>query len=213
MTLRGCPFPNPWRLRWRFSGASFTPRPILCPCTCRTAPWVPGSQVGEWVLPDGREMLANDPMIFRDGERLYLYWGLGLGIFGAELDPEQTQSPDHHTPSGSSALTAITPGSAWAPTTKTGASAARRAPGCTRAMTESIISPIPSAARNFIPIAWARMFADSARWARSACKRSNPISRSDRGLVRGGGHGSIVDGPEGTIWCFYTIPVCYRPRV
>lgn len=38
-------------------------------------------------------------------------------------------------------------------------------------------------------------------------QKRNPVSRSDRGLVRGGGHGSIVDGPNGTIWCFYTIPV------
>ncbi len=40
-----------------------------------------------------------------------------------------------------------------------------------------------------------------------ALQKRNPVSRSDSGLVRGGGHGCVVDGPGDTIWCFYTIPV------
>ena len=40
-------------------------------------------------MPDGRETLCNDPMIFADEDRLYLYWGLGSAILGAELDPDQ----------------------------------------------------------------------------------------------------------------------------
>ena len=41
-----------------------------------------------------------------------------------------------------------------------------------------------------------------------APQKKNPVSRSREGFIRGGGHGSIVDGPNGTMWCFYTIPVC-----
>jgi xylan 1,4-beta-xylosidase len=39
-------------------------------------------------------------------------------------------------------------------------------------------------------------------------QEKNPISRSRDGFIKGGGHGSIVNGPNDTIWCFYTIPVC-----
>jgi hypothetical protein len=30
------------------------------------------------------------------------------------------------------------------------------------------------------------------------------------GTVRGGGHGSIVEGPNSTLWCFYTVNVGYE---
>nr|MCR5005263.1 family 43 glycosylhydrolase [Clostridiales bacterium] len=50
----------------------------------------PWTLLGDWTLPDGREFVAGDVMIFRDDDdRLYLYFGLGPCIMGAELDPEQ----------------------------------------------------------------------------------------------------------------------------
>lgn len=30
------------------------------------------------------------------------------------------------------------------------------------------------------------------------------------GAVRGGGHGSIAEGPNGQLWCFYTVNVGYE---
>ena len=38
-------------------------------------------------------------------------------------------------------------------------------------------------------------------------QRRNPIVSSRAGLVRGGGHGSIVHAPDGSLWAFYTIPM------
>ena len=35
-------------------------------------------------------------------------------------------------------------------------------------------------------------------------KRHDPLTRKDFGLVRGAGHGSIAEGPNGTLWIFYT---------
>lgn len=35
-------------------------------------------------------------------------------------------------------------------------------------------------------------------------KRHDPLTRKDYGLVRGAGHGSIAEGPNGTLWVFYT---------
>ena len=36
----------------------------------------------------------------------------------------------------------------------------------------------------------------------------NPFLISRHGLIRGTGHGSVVDGPDGTAWVFYTCCVC-----
>lgn len=38
---------------------------------------------------------------------------------------------------------------------------------------------------------------------------SNPICSRNYGVVRGGGHGCIVEGPNNTYWSFYTIPISY----
>ena len=35
-------------------------------------------------------------------------------------------------------------------------------------------------------------------------KRHDPLTRKDFGLVRGAGHGSIAEGPNGSLWVFYT---------
>jgi len=35
-------------------------------------------------------------------------------------------------------------------------------------------------------------------------KVHDPLTRKTHGLMRGAGHGSIVDGPDGTLWIFYT---------
>ncbi len=35
-------------------------------------------------------------------------------------------------------------------------------------------------------------------------KNHNPLTRKTTGLTRGAGHGSIVPGPKGTLWIFYT---------
>ena len=43
-------------------------------------------------------------------------------------------------------------------------------------------------------------------------QNKNPICNRPYGLVSGGGHGCIVDGPDGNPWAFYTIPVGYMHR-
>ena len=39
--------------------------------------------------------------------------------------------------------------------------------------------------------------------------KTNPFIAKKSGIVRGPGHGCIVDGPNGTVWAFYTCCVCY----
>lgn len=38
---------------------------------------------------------------------------------------------------------------------------------------------------------------------------NNPICNNRHGLIRGGGHGCICEGPNDTLWAFYTCPVKY----
>ena len=40
-------------------------------------------------------------------------------------------------------------------------------------------------------------------------QKHNPICNKRHGLITGGGHGCIVEGPNDTLWAFYTIPVKY----
>ncbi|MBR4874850.1 MAG: family 43 glycosylhydrolase [Clostridia bacterium] len=40
-------------------------------------------------------------------------------------------------------------------------------------------------------------------------QKNNPICNNRYGLVRGGGHGCICEGPNDTLWAFYTCPVKY----
>ncbi len=40
-------------------------------------------------------------------------------------------------------------------------------------------------------------------------QKNNPITAKKYGIVRGPGHGCIVDGPNDTIWAFYTCTMCY----
>ena len=40
-------------------------------------------------------------------------------------------------------------------------------------------------------------------------QKRNPIVSSKQGIVRGGGHGSIIHAPDGSMWAFYTVPMAY----
>ena len=41
-------------------------------------------------------------------------------------------------------------------------------------------------------------------------ERHDPLTEKRHGLVRGAGHGSIVQGPDNTYWIFYTSIFCYN---
>ncbi|MBQ4090200.1 MAG: family 43 glycosylhydrolase [Clostridia bacterium] len=169
------------------------------------SPLGPWKRVGEWVLPDGREMLANDPMIFRDDDdRLYLYWGLGTGIFGAELDPEKP----NHLITHPKHLFDFDGNHAWE---RMGTNNENWGMGCMEGSwmykKNGVYYLIYSVCgTEYYSYCMGAYVCDSPL-GDFVLQKKNPVSRSDRGLIRGGGHGSIVDGPNGTIWCFYTIPV------
>lgn len=169
-------------------------------------PLGPWKVVGDWELPDGRKMLCGDPMIFADGDRLYFYWGLGNGgIFGAELDPEHPNKlltfPKQ--------LLAYDKNNSWE---RGGTRNENWVDGCIEGSwmfkhNGTYYLTYSAAGTSFYSYCMGAYVSDQPLGEFKLQKR-NPISRSENGLVRGGGHGSVVKGPKNTIWCFYTIPVC-----
>lgn len=55
-------------------------------------------------------------------------------------------------------------------------------------------------------------YSDEGPLSKFTYQKKNPICNRPYGLVTGGGHGCIVDGPDGKPWAFYTIPVGYMHR-
>ncbi|MBQ8162908.1 MAG: family 43 glycosylhydrolase [Clostridia bacterium] len=172
------------------------------------SPLGPFECIGAFKTPDGKELYVNDPMLFSDDDgRLYLYSGCGVEIRGAELDPnDPTQlitsndlmfamnTKDHewerlgewnHDPTYS-----WTEG-AWMYKRNGTYYLTYSAPGtewCSYAM-GAYKSKSPKGP-------WEYM-------------KTSPFLLTKSGIIRGTGHGSIVDGPNGTAWVFYTCCVCY----
>jgi len=169
------------------------------------SPLGPWRAVGDWTLPDGREFLANDPMIFRDeDDSLYLYWGSGTGILGAKLDGSHpnrllTAPANMLKFNGNNAWERVGSNNEnWGTGSLEGSWMYKRG---------SVYYLTYAAAGTEYYSYCMGAYVGRAPLGPFAPQKRNPVSRSDRGLIRGGGHGSIADGPGGTIWCFYTIPV------
>ena len=64
-----------------------------------------------------------------------------------------------------------------------------------------------SSGTEFPSYAMGAYYSDEGPLSGFVYQRRNPIVSSRAGLVRGGGHGSIVHAPDGSLWAFYTIPM------
>ncbi len=167
----------------------------------------PWEKVGDWTLPDGREFTAGDVMLFRDDDdRLYLYFGLGPAIMGAELDPEQP----NRLLTKPKTLIPFTKENYW-----------ERYGGNNENWSIGFIEGswmvkhgnryylvYSCSGTEFYAYAMGAYISESPL-GEFKLQPKNPVSRNrDHGLCKGGGHGSFVKGPNDTLWIFYTIPVC-----
>lgn len=169
------------------------------------SPLGPWRKVGEWTLSDGREMLCNDPMIFADEDQLYLYWGLGSAILGAQLNPDQP----NRLLTFPKVLIQFHPENWWE---RFGAANEDWEKGFIEGSWMKKIGSTyyllySCSGTEYFNYAMGAYVGDSPL-GNFIPQKKNPVSRSREGFIRGGGHGSIVDGPNDTMWCFYTIPVC-----
>lgn len=55
-------------------------------------------------------------------------------------------------------------------------------------------------------------YSDTSPLDNFICQKRNPLTKSQDSLIRGAGHGCVCDGPNDTIWCFYTIamPISHK---
>lgn len=163
-------------------------------------------------IEDGNVIAAhNDVNIFvDDDQRMYLYWGMGPYISGAELNPENPtelitepkilieydnkckwqnfgqnhQDYENGFPEGSWMVKID--GKYYL----TWATAGTQYDSYTMGCYQSTTGPLDG----------------------FELQEKEIINQTDAvtGTVRGGGHGSIVQGPDATLWCFYTVNVGYE---
>ncbi len=179
---------------------------------CCNEMWTAPHPEGPWVrlgkIRDENENVFhwNDPMLFSDTDgSLYCYHGLGAdGIYVVRMrrdDPTRFDGPRLH-------CFAFYPGHKW----------------------ERFGEHNQDATKSFTEGAWINKIGDTyylqysapgTEWKGYAigCYKSrsplgpweyqqrNPILIHRGGLINGCGHGCIVEGPLGTLWCFYTISV------
>lgn len=171
-----------------------------------TGPFV---SLGAFVLPNGDRLTRNyDPMLFSDDDgRFYLYYTTGAPeILGVELDADNPiqllsepavqirYNPDH----------------VWERMGEYNDDGSR----C------SLEGPWMFKRNGVYYLTYGAPATEFSTYAMGAYKGSSPLgewsymvtspfTRKCDGLVRGPGHGSIVEGPNGTLWAFYTTTICY----
>lgn len=163
----------------------------------------PWSTVGDWILPDGREFVCGDPMLFRDDDnKMYLYFGMGGHIIGAQLDEAQP----NQLVTEPKVLISFNKENYW-----------ERWGSCNENWGIGFVEGswmlkhnnryylvYSSAGTEFYAYAMACYTSDSPL-GHFLPQAKNPVSRNRSGLLKGGGHGSFVKGPDDTLWIFYTV--------
>ena len=167
------------------------------------SPVGPWEKVGDLVRPDGKIFTVSDPALFHDDDnRMYLYFGLGTYILGAELDP---QAPNRLL-TEPKILIRFHKENKWE---RWGGRNENWGLGYIEGSwmlkhDGTYYLVYSCAGTEFYNYAMGCYICDSPLGDFRLQPR-NPISCNRDGLVRGGGHGSIVKGPKDTYWIFYTM--------
>ncbi len=172
------------------------------------SPKGPFESLGPLMTVDGEEYYCDDPMLFSDDDgRIYLYSGCGGGIKGVELDAENPTKLLHEP---KVMFDMDTENHEW-----------ERMGDWNQDGTYSWVEGAWMYKRNGVYyLTYTGPGTEWISYAQGAYKGPSPMGPwtymetspflSNRyGLVRGPGHGCIVDGPNGTTWAFYTCVVCY----
>lgn len=174
-------------------------------------PWGPFRELGMIRDGNGKVLCVRDPMLFADEDgRLYLYWGLGPdGIYGMEL---RTDCPIEGIGSPVS-LIQFQEEHEWE---RLGAWNQNRGmsfiEGAWMHKHNGAYYLIYSASGTcYRTYAWGA-YRSGHPLGGFVYQKRNPVLRKKRGLVSGTGHGSVVEGPGGTLWAFYTIKMCYAAK-
>ncbi len=168
------------------------------------SPFGPFEKLGNFVRPDGGELWVDDPALFEDDGRIFVYFGCGIesGIQGAELDPENPCrllcEPVR--------IVEFRPETGWE---------------CTGARyQESDVGWIEGCdmfkhnGRYYLTYAangtvydsynLGVYYSDEGPLSGFRPQENGPFCEKKHGICRGAGHGCVTEGPGGSFWVFYT---------
>lgn len=175
------------------------------------SPYGPFKELGKICDSEENEIYIRDPMLFSDeDEALYLYWGLGVdGIYGIELDKKEPWKGVGEI----AHILRFEPEHIWermgAYNQNTGLSFVE---GAWMHKHKGRYYMIYSASGTcYSTYAWG-VYQSDHPLRDFVYQQRNPILRKKDGLVSGTGHGSIVQGPNHTLWAFYTVKLCFATK-
>ena len=209
----------PWKGKYLLTAHS---RPLYIGDT----PTGPFELVGHFIMPDGTEIDPSDSALFLDDDgRIYIYWH-GNGIheergtwttftLAAELDAEDPR----RMLTMPIKLNEFTPDHEW-----------ERFGQYNQDKYLSWIEGqwmikhngryyliYSGCGTEFATYAMGVYYSDVSPLGPFTYQKNNPLTRNLRGIVQGTGHGSVVHGPNDTLWVFYTTTFarthCYERRI
>lgn len=214
-----CPKYSPCITRWR---DKFLLTAWDCPLYVSDSPLGPFTELGEFILPDGRAYKPCDPCIFTDDDgRIYLYAfesekyadkkGFRCLIVGYELDADDPR----RILRGPVRIVEMDP---------------RKKPWERHGLHNQddsfgwVEGPhlLKYGGRYYMIYAapdtcdasycMAVYYSDETPLSGFVCQKRNPLTAHRGGIVSGAGHGCVERGPNGTLWAFYTIAAPYAHR-
>ena len=175
------------------------------------SPTGPFTLCGRMTDVDGCIRHLADACFLADGDHLYIYYPhhvdmpgttLSYATFGAELDPDApwkflTQPVELYRSDGSASW------QRWGEHNQEGRALYLEGQWAIKKNGRYYIM-ISGAGTEFSTYAHGVLMSDSPLSGFRPQKRHDPLTRKATGLVRGAGHGSIAEGPNDTLWVFYT---------
>lgn len=180
------------------------------------SPRGPFTEVGNLVKPDGTEFTVLDPALFKDDNgRIYLYWAdfainpagkKVLATMGAELDPARP----NRLITEPKFLFGFDTAHEWE---RFGAHNQDVENGWCEG--QWIIKKngryyliYSGNGTQFETYAQGVYYSDEGPLSGFTYQKNNPLTQRLHGLVSGAGHGCVVEGPNDTLWAFYTVRMC-----
>lgn len=174
--------------------------------------------LGNFIMPDGSEFIPIDQYIFvDDDDRLYLYCCLIkegshkrsfiTGTYGAELDPENPRQ----LLTDLICIHQFNPDNEWE---RFGEKRQDTLCGWIEGQwmykkNGRYYLIYASSGTEYSAYCMAAYYSDEGPLSGFVLQKNNPITEHRYGLNRGAGHGCVTEGPNGTLWGFYTISLNY----
>lgn len=174
-----------------------------------SSPYGPFEKLGELKRPDGSEIWVDDPALFvDDDDRIYLYFGCGIetGIQGVELDGDNLCQLKTEPVR----IVEFRPETVWECTGRRHQdTTVGWIEGCDMFKHNGRYYMIYAAnGTTYDTYNLGVYYSDNPLTGFKPQKRKGPFAEKLEGVCKGSGHGSVIKGPDDTIWLFYT---CISP--